>query len=156
MKNLGKDLSQTVLKLADHVNLSEYNLDVKMLNVAWAMDGKRSLHVIAQEDHYDPKDLIEKVSYLLELGVIEMNKSSHSIIDREFIDFLTGQLSKSLGPVADILIADTAKSLGHPMSNFPVHKLVPLIDLLAQEISGQEETIVFKRVMASMAKKKNY
>ncbi len=156
MKNFGEDLSQVVFKLADHVSLSDYKLDVKMLNVAWAMDGKRSLDVVAHEDHYELEPLLEQVGRLLELGVIEVNKNSHSIIDQEFVDFLKGQLSKRLGPVANILIADAAKDLGHSMSSFPIHKLGRLIDLLAQEIRGQEDNIAFKRMMAGMAQKKNY
>lgn len=156
MKNLGKDLSQIVLKLAENVNVSDFNLNVQMLNVAWAMDGKRSLGDVAREDHYDLKDLTKKVDHLLALGVLEVNKSSQSTIDQEFIKFLTAQLSKELGPVSDILIADAAKALGHPMTHFPVHELPSLINLLSQEFRGQDDAVAFKRTMETMIKKKNY
>ncbi len=156
MKNFGEDLSRVVFKLADHVNLSEYKFDVEMLNVAWAMDGKRSLDVVAQEDHYELEPLLEKVGLLLEMGVIEVKENSHSIVDQEFVDFLSGQLSKRLGPVSNILIADAAKELGHSMTNFPVHKLRHLIHLLAQEIHGKEDKIAFKLMMGRMTEKKNY
>ncbi len=156
MQNSRDDLSQVVFKRLDHINLSEHKLEIEMLNVAWAMDGNRSLDVIAREDHYDLKDLTKKVVYLLDKGLIRVSKGSQSIIDQEFIDLLNNQLSKSLGPVAAMLITDTARDIGNPITNFPADKLESLIDLLTQEIPVQEDAIAFKRVMAAMVKEKNY
>jgi hypothetical protein len=156
VQKLGDDLSKVVFKRADQVNLSDYNLDLMILNIAWAMDGKRSLDVIAQEDHYDLKDLIEKATQLLELGVIEVNQSNQSVIDQEFVDLLAGQLSKYLGPISNVLITDTAKNLGCPLSHFPTHKLEHFIDLLAEKIQRQADKVAFRRVMEAMVKKKNY
>ncbi len=156
MKDLKEDFAQVVFKLSEHVNLSDHHLDLTLQNVAWAMDGKRSLDVIAREDRYNLEDLIEKANHLMELGIIEAHQTSQAIIDQEFILMLSKQLSKSLGPVTDILIADTAKSLGHPLTNFPSHKLAHFVDLLSQEIQGHEELTDFKQTISEMAKAKNY
>jgi hypothetical protein len=156
VQNLGDDLSKVVFKRVEHVNPSDYNLDLVILNIAWAMDGKRPLSVIAQEDHYDLKDLLEKATQLLELGVIEVSQSDQSVIDQEFVDILAGQLSKYLGPISTILIADTAKGLGYPLSHFPTHKLKHFIDLLAEKIQRQADKVAFRHVMEAMVQKKNY
>ena len=156
MESRSGDYSHTVFKLTARANLTDYDLDVSLLNVAWAMDGKRSLSVVAEEDRYDLEDLIRKVQRLLALGVIEVSQGTRASVDRGFIDFLCGQLSKSLGPIADFLIADTANDLGHPVTDFPVHKLTALINLLAQEIGRQEDAIAFKNAMAAMMQKKKY
>ncbi len=156
MKSVKEDLSQVVFKRSEKANLSDHKLDVTLQNVVWAMDGKRSLDVIAREDHYDLEDLSEKANQLLMLGVIEPHKSSHATIDQTFVHFLSRQLSKSIGPVTSILISDTAEALGHPLTMFPVNKLPHLIDLLSQEIQGNEDKAAFKQAMSRMAKEKNY
>ncbi len=156
MNDVKEDLSQVVFKRSEHANLSGHKLDVTLQNVVWAIDGKRSLDDIAREDHYDLEDLAEKANQLLTLGVIEPHKSSHATLDQAFVSFLSRQLSKSIGPVTDILISDTAEALGHPLTMFPVNKLSHFIDLLSQEIQGHEDRAAFKRTMSIMAKEKNY
>jgi len=156
MKNTRDDLSQTVFKRIDQTDVSDHNLDVGMKNVLWAIDGQKSLGTIAKEDRYDLNDLTQKTRELLQLGLIQVARASDTSIDREFVDFLTDQLSYHLGPVSAMIIDEVAKGIGNPILDFPLHNLRRLIDKLAMEIQGEEDTRIFKSKMETEAKRKKY
>lgn len=156
MKKTKDDLSQIVYKRVEQIYPSDNKMDIGMQNVLWAIDGKKSLEIIAQEDNYDPDDLIRKAQVLLQQGLIRIVKTSDKVIDNEFIGFVANQLSYRLGPISGVIIEDVSNSIGDPITNFPINKLNQLIDRLAIEINGEEDTIAFKNSIKMEAKRKGY
>lgn len=65
-----EEIGDLVFRLGTNVKLSAYAKDIKTFNVILALDGKRSVKTISQEDLYDPEELAAKVKTLYDQGVI--------------------------------------------------------------------------------------
>jgi hypothetical protein len=65
-------------------------------------------------------------------------------------------LSLALGPIAQVLIEDEVRNLGHEISGFPGHRVAELVDNLAQDIRRKEKKIVFLKMMAAKIREKRY
>lgn len=144
MDNSLQALSEMTFKQSEKVNISELSLDIKMLNIFWAMDGSRDFKTVAREDGYDIEELAAGVQNLMKLGALEATQIIEGIVDKETLDILTQNLSQAIGPMADILVEDTISDMGHSLSSFPKHKLKQLVTQLAQEIGDEERSDIFK------------
>ena len=120
-------------------------LGISLLNILWAMDGKRSVSDIAKEDAYDLQELTEKVQGLLAMGLIEASSAANKILDARIMDMIFKQMAHYTGPVAEILVHNCSKSLGHHPSTFPSHLLEEFLQLLSEEIQDEKEAEAFKQ-----------
>lgn len=143
-----QELSEMTFIQSKNVNISDLSRDIKLLNVVWAMDGSRDLKTVAREDAYDLEELATNVQNLVTLGALEVNQALAGIVDKEFFDILTQNLSQAIGPMADILVEDTISDMGHSISSFPINKLEKLVNQLAQEIQDENSSKSFKNSMA--------
>lgn len=141
-------LSELPFKQSKNVNISDLSLDIKMLNIVWAMDGSRDLKTVAREDGYDLNELAAEVQNLMRMGVLEVNQALAGFVEKETLDILTKNLIQAIGPVADILVEDTISDMGYSLSSLPNHKLKQLVDRLALEIKDEESSERFKSSMA--------
>ncbi|MGD9369130.1 MAG: hypothetical protein PVH87_25715 [Desulfobacteraceae bacterium] len=142
-----QELSEMTFKQSENVDISNLSLDIKMLNIFWAMDGSRDLKTVAREEAYDLEELAASVQNLMKIGALEA-KVMEGFVDKETLDILTQNLSQTIGPVADILVEDTISDMGHSLSSLPNHKLEQLVNQLALEIRDKERSESFKSSMA--------
>ena len=70
MTTLMEEIGDMVFRLGTNVKLSAYAKDIKTFNVILALDGKRSVKTISQEDLYDSEELAAQVKALYDQGVI--------------------------------------------------------------------------------------
>ena len=145
-----QELSEMTFKQSENVNISDLSLSVKMLNIFWAMDGTRDFKTVAREDAYDLEELAANVQTLMRMGLLEANQVMSGFVDKQTLDILTQNLSRAIGPVADILVEDAISDLGFSLSSLPNHKLEQLVDHLAQEIGDVESSERFKSSIAHL------
>ena len=132
----------------------ESSLDITLLNIVLAMDGHRSVAEIAEEDNYELQDLSEKVQALLTMGVIEAATNANELLSDGVMEVIFKQMANYTGPVADILVENCAKSLGHTTSMFPSYLFEKLLELLSSEIEEDEDAQAFKQsVRAALVNK---
>ncbi len=148
-KSLQK-LSEMTFIQSKNVNISDLALDIKMLNIVWAMDGSRNLETVAREDAYDLEELAANVQNLVKLGALEVDRTLAGFVDEENLVILTQKLSQAIGPMADILIEDTISDMGYSLSSFPKHNLKQLVDKLALEIQDAQSSEIFKSAIAHL------
>lgn len=136
---------EMVFKRAQSADLSQKTMDVELSNVFWAIDGKRSLGDIASTGNYDVKRLLDIVQQLVSQGLVEATPAKANIVPPEFMNYVSDRLSKDVGPMSEILLADTTEDLGYQISRFPAFKLLELVSRLATEIGDPEKSSSFSR-----------
>jgi hypothetical protein len=120
------EISSTVFKRIVRDDIGEYPLDHQMLAVFMELDGKEK---------------VDKETVTL---------------DKDFFDYLVGQLSLAVGPIAQVLIEDEIHKLGHETSRFPGQRVAELVHNLAREIRRKEKKDVFLKMMATKIREKRY
>lgn len=139
-----QELSEMTFKQSENVNVSDLSLEIRLLNIFWAMDGSRDLKTVARENAYDLEKLAADVQKLVKMGALEVNRVLAGFVDKGVLDTITENLSKAIGPMADILVEDTIADLGHNLSSFPKQKLKQLVDKLTLEIQDADSSETFK------------
>jgi len=66
-----EEIGKTIFRRSAHLNLSDYANDIKSFNVLFALDGKRSVQKIAEQDAFDLMDLESRIKAFCDLGLIE-------------------------------------------------------------------------------------
>ncbi|MFW6052370.1 MAG: hypothetical protein ACOC8I_00540 [Desulfosalsimonas sp.] len=141
------DISRMVLKRSVRADLGEVSLDSRMLHVLMELDGKKNLGQVAQTLNISMKDLRQIANKLHDLQLCEPAKESMSVLGKEFFDFLSSQLSRAMGPIADVVIEDEISQMGEEKKSFPAHRAAELVDLLARQILREERKVAFQQAM---------
>lgn len=146
-----KEISNMTFRCAPGRDWSSFKDNLQMFNIIAAMDGRRSVSSIAREDFYDVDFLAEKVNELVQQGILESvhGGTSASVIKLETIKYLQTELAKHVGPVAGILLKNTAAKMGHDINNFPVERVGELLDHISGSIPNQGKAAKFKRSILS-------
>ena len=128
-------------------DLENYSLDSRMLVVLTELDGKKNMAVISENIGMKMSALREIISKLLLLKLIEPVDQVIPILDRDFFDYLSTQLTLAIGPIAGILIEDAVADMGQNISNFPRNRAAELVNMLARQIMRERKGADFKRNM---------
>ena len=150
------EISFMVFRRVKRNDAGEFSLDGQMLSVLMELDGKKSVAAIAKALSYNMSVMRKTVSRLLNLNLIEPVEEAVSNLDGDFFNFLKGQLSLAIGPIAEFVIEDAVGDLGHTLSRFPSHRAAELVDLISREIQREEKRNTFKRNMVGKIREKNY
>ena len=134
----------------------EFPVDSQMLKVLMELDGKTPLAVVARRTGLDMGSMRKSLSRLLKLKLIEPVESAVPVLDKDFMDHLTAQLSLAVGPIAQVLIEDGAVDLGHEPNRFPSHRAAELVDLLARQVQREDRKAEFKEEMLRKIREKGY
>ena len=153
MKTSPAEMSHTVYRRTIPGKLADYTCTSHMLILLAALDGGANLTAIAKQVNLPVKDIITAASSLLDLKLIEISDGAALYLDQQFFDFLKAELSVAVGPIAEILIEDGIKDLGHSITAFPVYKAAELVELLAQDIQKEDRRIGFQQKMIACIKK---
>jgi hypothetical protein len=132
----------------------EISLDADMIRLLIAIDENKSLYLIAEEVDMETTTLKTTLSKLLEQGLIEPVKKDVTYLDRFFLEALRINLSKVIGPMAEILIEDVITEMNLKSSEIPINQVAELINNLSLEIPDEKDRIDFKKSMLAILNKK--
>ena len=133
---------------------NEISLDADMIRLLIAIDENKSLYQIADEVEMEDATLTKNLSKLLEQGLIEPVKKDLPVLDKIFLQALKINLSKTIGPMAEILIEDVVSDMELMAPEIPVHQAAELITALSHEIPDEIKRIEFKKSMMDILNKK--
>lgn len=131
----------------------EVSLDADMIRLLIAIDESKNLYQIADEVAMDNTTLRQALSKLLEQGLIEPIQKGIPVLDDSFLELLRINLSKAIGPMAEILIADFMEEMDLNPAEIPVNHAAELITQLFLEVPDRENQIQFKKSMLAILNK---
>jgi hypothetical protein len=123
---------------------NEISLDADMIRLLIAIDENKSLYQIA--DEVEMQDVT--------LKKIEPVKKDLPVLDKIFLQALKINLSKTIGPMAEILIEEVVSDMELTAPEIPVHQAAELITTLSHEIPDEKKRIEFKKSMMDILNKK--
>ena len=132
----------------------EVALDADMIRLLIAIDESKSLYKVAEETDMDNASLKNALSRLLKQGLIEPVEKGAPVLDNTFLEELRINLSKAIGPMAEILIADMAADMNLNPAAIPVNQAAELIAHLSLEVPDEENQMQFKKSMLAVLNKK--
>jgi len=133
---------------------NEISLDADMIRLLIAIDENKSLYQIANEVEMEDATLNKNLSKLLEQGLIEPVEKDLPVLDKIFLQALKINLSKTIGPMAVILIEEVVSDMELTAPEIPVHQAAELITALSHEIPDEIKRIEFKKSMMDILNKK--
>ena len=149
---------------SDHVDLyfrkvirkdsDEISLDADMIRLLIAIDENKSLYQIAEEVDMQAATLKATLSKLLDQGLIEPVNKDVPYLNHLFLEALRINLSKAIGPMAEILIVDVVEDMNLKASEIPTNQAAELINNLSLEIPEEKNRIEFKKSMLAILNKK--
>jgi hypothetical protein len=135
----------------DHDKIS---LDADMIRLLIAIDENKSLYQIAHEVEMEAGTLKKNLSKLLAQGLIEPVKKDLPVLDKIFLQALKINLSRAIGPMAEILIEEVVSDMELTAPEITLHQAAELITSLAHEIPDDQKRIEFKKSMMDILNKK--
>jgi len=129
------------------------SLDADMIRLLLAIDESKSLNQIADEVDMDNTGFRQSLSKLLEQGLIEPVQKGIPVLDESFLELLRINLSKAIGPMAEILIADVMEEMDLDSAGIPVNHAAELITQLSLEVPDGEIQVQFKKSMLAILNK---
>ena len=129
------------------------SLDADMIRLLIAIDENKNLYQIAEEVDMGTATFKKALSKLLDQGLIEPLQKDIPVLDQSFIQSLRINLSRAIGPMAEILIEDMAAEMEMDPAAIPVNQAAELIGHLSLEISDEENQMQFKKSMLAILNK---
>jgi DNA-binding transcriptional ArsR family regulator len=126
------------------------SLDADMIRLLIAIDESKSLYQIDNEMDLDHSTFRQALSRLLDQGLIEPVQKDIPVLDEFFLESLKINLSKAIGPMAEILIADVTEEMELDPARIPVNLAAEMITRLSLEVPDEENQIQFKRSMINI------
>ena len=128
-------------------------LDADMIRLLIVIDESKSLYQLAEEVNMGNAAFKEALSKLLDQGLIEPVKKDIPLLDNTFLEILKMNLSKAIGPMAEILLEDSMADMQLNPSAIPVNQAAEMIAQLSLEIPGEENQMSFKKSMLAILNK---
>ena len=128
----------------------EVSLDADMIRLLIAVDESKSLYQIVEEVDMDNASFKNALSKLLKQGLIEPVQKGVPVLDKTFLEELRINLSKAIGPIAEILIADVSEEMELDPARIPVNQAAELITHLSLEVPDEENQMQFKKSMIAI------
>ena len=145
MELTSNELSELVIRKSDDQELSGGGMALETLNILLVLYEPKKVEAVTKEAGYDLEVVREKIISMIKDGMVEVVDGRSKILETGFIKRLKTELTKSLGPLAAILIEDVADELGYEINFFPSSQANALIGLLIEEIHSEDQAAEFKR-----------
>jgi nucleotide-binding universal stress UspA family protein len=97
-----EEISKTIFKRSANFNQSDYANDIKSFNILFALDGKRSVEMIALQDAFDPEEFKARIKAFYDQGVIVpvMDDGISRGRAKKFLDAIILKRSRGVGAIA--------------------------------------------------------
>jgi len=129
------------------------SLDADMIRLLIAIDENKNLYQIAEEVDMGTATFKKALSKLLDQGLIKPVQKDIPVLDQSFIQALRINLSRAIGPMAEILIEDMAAEMEIDPAAIPVNQAAELIAHLSLEVPDEENQMQFKKSMLAILNK---
>lgn len=144
---------QTHYRKVTRLDNKEVLLDADMIRLLIAIDENKPLQKIAQEVGMSPDQTNVTIDKLLELKLVEpVLTKDKSSMGGQFVKALEQNLSRAVGPMAQIILEDALIDLNLIGKDIPQNQAAELISLLAVEIPDEEVRMQFKKAMLPLIK----
>ena len=129
------------------------SLDADMIRLLIAINENKNLYQIAEEVAMGAAEFKKALSRLIIQGLIEPVQKDIPVLDQSFIKTLRINLSRAIGPMAEILIEDQADEMQIDPTAIPVNQAAELIAHLSLEVPDEENRMQFKKSMLAILNK---
>ena len=129
------------------------SLDADMIRLLIAINENKNLYQIAEEVNMGAAEFKKALSKLINQGLIEPVQKDIPVLDQSFIKTLRINLSRAIGPMAEILIEDQADEMQIDPTAIPVNQAAELIAHLSLEVPDEENRMQFKKSMLAILNK---
>jgi hypothetical protein len=134
-------------------DLQTVSLNADMIRLLLVIDDRKSLYQISAEAEMDAATLKRTLGSLLEQGLIEPVQRDTPALDHTFLQAMRLNLSRVIGPMAEILIDDVMAEMSLSPSHIPADQAAEIINRLALEIPDETSQIQFKKSMIPILNK---
>ena len=134
------------------IDSNEICLDADMIRLLIAIDASKHIDEVATEVGMDGVTMQATLHKLLDLKLIEPVRKAGDAVGARFVNQLKNRLARAVGPMAEILIEDSAADMGRPLAELSKRQAAELISSLAVEIPDQENRIQFTKSMLDIIK----
>ena len=131
----------------------EVSLDADMIRLLIAIDESKELVQIGRELGMTHDLLAATLAKLSAVNLIEPIRKDIPCLDNGFLKALKLNLSRAVGPMAQILLEDALTDMKLSPSAIPKNQTAELIGALAMEIPDEEGRMQFKKAMLELMKK---
>ncbi len=132
----------------------EVSLNADMIRLLIAIDESKALGQIGRELGMTHATLKATLAKLSAINLIEPIGENIPRRDNGFLDALTLNLSRAVGPMAQILLEDALSDMKLSSGAIPQNQAAELIGALALEIPDEEARMQFKKAMLELMKKR--
>ena len=98
-----ENIGTTIFKRSESLSLSDYSSDITTFNILFALDGKRTVKTIAEQDAFDQDELINKLKGFSDQGLIQP-VADDGVISRgrakKLLDAIILKRSRGIGAIA--------------------------------------------------------
>jgi DNA-binding IclR family transcriptional regulator len=134
-------------------DLQSVSLNADMIRLLLVIDERKSLYQISAEAEMDAATFKRTLGSLLEQGLIEPVQRESLPLGQAFLHAMQLNLSRVVGPMAEILIDDVMAETGFSPSHIPADQAAEIINRLALEIPDEASQIQFKKSMIPLLNK---
>lgn len=156
MSRSAGNLPSLIFKSSVKGDIGQFSLDGRMLKVLMALDGKKDLGRVAGELRMELGLLKKIIQLLYRKKLIRKIEETVRVIDGDFFDFLNAQLSRAVGPIAEILIEDEIAEFSPNPNAVPCSRSAELVEVLARQIPREEKKVEFQKAMIEIIRSKGY
>ena len=113
------------------------SLDADMIRLLIAIDENKNLYQIAEEVDMGTAEFKKALSKLVDQGLIEAVQKDIPVLDQSFMETLRINLSRAIGPMAEILIEDQADEMEINPTAIPIVNLIIILVAIPMQIQWQ-------------------
>jgi hypothetical protein len=135
--------------------LQSVSLNADMIRLLLVIDESKSLYQISAEAEMDAVTFKKTLAGLLAQGLIEAVQRTVPPLDRSFLNAMRSNLTRVIGPVAEILMEEVLVEMGLDAARIPVEQAAEIINRIALEIPDDAGRIQFKKSMIPILNKVN-
>ncbi|MFP4314780.1 MAG: hypothetical protein ACLFQR_01020 [Desulfovibrionales bacterium] len=148
MDNLSGDITNLIFRKVLRGDLGEVSLDGQSLAILMQLDGNKSLGRISQATGLTMIQTRACIAKLLKLNlIVPADSSVPEAPVQEFLSFLKEQLSRAVGPIAEVLIEDAADEMGITLPSVPLSRGPEMIEIIGSFIPREEKRLAFQSAM---------
>jgi len=152
--------SSTVYMLEPDLDEKEFTLKSVQWKIIVHINGKKSIAEIAQNIGIGISDAMKVFYTLIKLGILkeagDLNADVSGTIaelpDTAFINSVKNDLVKAIGPIAPIIISETAKDMDIDLVSDDIGQKAALIETLSSRIPDENMSLMFLDTMTDWLK----
>ncbi len=150
-------LSQVIFRLSQHDIAGEVNLKPQAWRVLSVIDGSHTVAQVAESVGLGEDVVAGIVEMLFKSGFLELAPGSPSMprptLDSQVFANLSKELTRVMGPMAEIILDEEIAALGEKREQFPVERLPELVERLSASIRVDSKRVEFQQTMLEIIRR---